>query len=72
MRVYLHNLLHKQDAEGLYKRIDKLYNDKDSGKFIMTWHTPHLDGKKEDPEKYWASQRILYVYLKIYKLFLKH
>ncbi|MES2484424.1 MAG: glycoside hydrolase family 43 protein [Bacteroidota bacterium] len=39
----------------------KLYYDAPSGKFIMTWHTPHLEGTKEDGERYWASQRTLYV-----------
>ena len=39
----------------------KLYFDKASSKFIMTWHTPHKLGTKEDPERYWASQRTLYV-----------
>ena len=29
--------------------------------FVMTWHTPHLEGTPEDPERYWASQRTLYV-----------
>lgn len=39
----------------------KLFYDKTSGKFIMTWHTPHKEGTQEDPERYWASQRTLYV-----------
>lgn len=39
----------------------KLYYDALSGKFMLTWHTPHLEGTKEDPERYWASQRTLYV-----------
>ncbi|MGS2739998.1 glycoside hydrolase family 43 protein [Sinomicrobium sp. M5D2P17] len=39
----------------------KLFYDRDSGKFMMTWHTPHKEGTKEDPERYWASQRTLYV-----------
>ena len=39
----------------------KLYYDKPSSKFILTWHTPHKQGTKEDPERYWASQRTLYV-----------
>ncbi|RAV30894.1 glycoside hydrolase family 43 protein [Sinomicrobium soli] len=40
----------------------KLFYDEASGKFIMTWHTPHVEGSKEDPESYWASQRTLYVF----------
>jgi hypothetical protein len=39
----------------------KLYFDEPSQQFVMTWHTPHLEGAKEDPERYWASQRTLYV-----------
>nr|WP_315158848.1 glycosyl hydrolase family 43 [uncultured Flavobacterium sp.] len=47
----------------------KLYFDKPSGKFILTWHTPHVAGSKEDPEAYWASQRTLYVLSKNLKTF---
>ena len=47
----------------------KLYYDAPSGKFIMTWHTPHLEGTKEDGERYWASQRTLYVLSKDLKTF---
>lgn len=39
----------------------KLFYDLASSEFIMTWHTPHKEGTKEDPERYWASQRTLYV-----------
>jgi hypothetical protein len=39
----------------------KLYFDEASKQFVMTWHTPHLEGTREDPERYWASQRTLYV-----------
>ncbi|MGH8179004.1 MAG: glycosyl hydrolase family 43 [Steroidobacter sp.] len=39
----------------------KLFFDAASKQFVMTWHTPHLEGAKEDPERYWASQRTLYV-----------
>lgn len=39
----------------------KLFYDKDSKRYVMTWHTPHEWGSKEDPERYWASQRTLYV-----------
>ncbi|SMO89011.1 hypothetical protein SAMN06265379_11221 [Saccharicrinis carchari] len=35
----------------------KIFYDKDSGKYLLTWHTPH----KEGGETYWASQRTLYV-----------
>jgi len=47
----------------------KLYYDESSGKFIMTWHTPHLEGTKDDGERYWASQRTLYVLSKDLKTF---
>lgn len=39
----------------------KLFFDAAAKRFVMTWHTPHLEGTKEDPERYWASQRTLYV-----------
>ena len=39
----------------------KLYFDKPSAQFVLTWHTPSVPGTKEDPERYWASQRTLYV-----------
>lgn len=32
-----------------------------SKRFLLTWHTPNLPGSKEDPERYWASQKTLYV-----------
>ena len=39
----------------------KLFYDKASEQFIMTWHTPHKEGTPQDAEVYWASQRTLYV-----------
>ena len=39
----------------------KLFYDELTAQYIMTWHTPHEMGSREDPEKYWASQRTLYV-----------
>lgn len=39
----------------------KLLYDKPSNAFLLTWHTPTVPGAKEDPERYWASQRTLYV-----------
>jgi hypothetical protein len=39
----------------------KLYFDQETKLYILTWHTPHLEGTKDDPERYWASQRTLYV-----------
>ena len=39
----------------------KLFYDVPSGQFLLTWHTPNVPGSDEDPERYWASQRTLYV-----------
>lgn len=39
----------------------KLFFDAASQQYMMTWHTPHKEGTKQDPERYWASQRTLYV-----------
>jgi hypothetical protein len=39
----------------------KLFFDEASKQFVMSWHTPHLEGTPEDGERYWASQRTLYV-----------
>lgn len=39
----------------------KLFFDKPSGKFLLTWHTPNVPWVPEDPERLWASQRTLYV-----------
>lgn len=38
----------------------KLFFDKTSGRFLLTWHTPTVPGSADDPERYWASQRTLY------------
>ena len=39
----------------------KLFYDTPSRQFLLTWHTPNLDGSRDDPERYWDSQRTLYV-----------
>lgn len=39
----------------------KLFFDKASAQFVLTWHTPHLEGTPTDVERYWNSQRTLYV-----------
>lgn len=39
----------------------KLYYDTPSAQFLLTWHTPSVPGTPDDPERYWASQRTLYV-----------
>lgn len=47
----------------------KIYYDQETKQYILTWHTPHQEGTKEDPERYWASQRTLYVLSKDLKTF---
>jgi len=47
----------------------KLFYDQQSEQYILSWHTPHALGTKEDPEKYWASQRTLFVLSKDLKTF---
>lgn len=47
----------------------KLYYDESTKQYILSWHTPHKEGSKEDPERYWASQRTLYVLSKDLKTF---
>lgn len=39
----------------------KLFWDRASARFLLTWHTPNRDGSAADPERYWASQRTLFV-----------
>lgn len=39
----------------------KLFFDARSRRFLLTWHTPNVPGSAADPERYWASQRTLYV-----------
>lgn len=39
----------------------KLYWDEPSSRFLLTWHTPNVPGSDADPERYWASQKTLYV-----------
>lgn len=69
--VYTPNLKSTPDYSNALQRIGapKLYYDKDSEKFMLSWHTPHKQGSKEDPEAYWASQRTLYVLSKDLKTF---
>ncbi|RYE21414.1 MAG: glycosyl hydrolase family 43 [Sphingobacteriales bacterium] len=47
----------------------KLYYDASTKQYILSWHTAHKEGTKEDPERYWASQRTLYVLSKDLKTF---
>ena len=47
----------------------KLFYDTASSQYVLTWHTPHQHGTPEDPERYWASQRTLYLTSKDLKTF---
>ncbi|MDY0355751.1 MAG: hypothetical protein RBR19_07720 [Sedimentisphaerales bacterium] len=47
----------------------KLFYDVDSSQYVLTWHTPHQHGTPQDPERYWASQRTLYLTSKDLKTF---
>lgn len=47
----------------------KLYFDSASARFLLTWHTPSVPGTVDDPERYWASQRTLYVLSKDLRTF---
>ncbi len=60
---YSPDLMHVPNYSHPLPRIGapKLYFDKPSSQFVLTWHTPSVPGTKEDPERYWASQRTLYV-----------
>lgn len=49
----------------------KLFFDAASAGFVLTWHTPTVPGVPDDPERYWASQRTLYVTSKDLKIFPK-
>jgi hypothetical protein len=46
----------------------KIFFDKDSKQYVVSWHTPH----KEGGETYWASQRTLYVLSTDLKTFSEH
>ncbi|MBW8844175.1 MAG: hypothetical protein JF607_04285 [Burkholderiales bacterium] len=39
----------------------KLFFDKASSRFVLMWHTPNVPSSPDDPERYWASQRTMYV-----------
>ena len=39
----------------------KLFFDARLRQFLLTWHTPNEEGSAADPERYWTSQRTLYV-----------
>lgn len=60
--TYKPDVLHVPGLPHALQRIGapKLFFDKPSGKFLLTWHTATVPGVPEDPERYWASQRTLY------------
>lgn len=39
----------------------KIYYDKDTGQYLITWHTSQNKKLREKPEHYWSGQRTLYV-----------
>ena len=47
----------------------KLFYDTDSSQYVLTWHTPHKALVPEDVERYWGSQRTLYLTSKDLKTF---
>jgi hypothetical protein len=72
--TYTPDLKSTPDYANALQRIGapKLFYDASTSQYIMTWHTPHEEGTKEDPERYWASQRTLYVLSKDLKTFSDH
>ena len=72
--TYTPNLKNTPEYAHALQRIGapKLYFDEPSQQYIMTWHTPHKEGTKEDGERYWASQRTLYVLSNDLKSFSDH
>jgi len=52
--------------------VPKLYYHESTRQYILVWQTPHERGTKEDPERFWASQRALYVLSKDLKTFSEH
>ncbi|AQQ09994.1 Glycosyl hydrolases family 43 [Sedimentisphaera cyanobacteriorum] len=57
------NLEETPNYEKAMQRIGapKLYYDKPSQQYLLTWHTPHRGVDPSLPEPYWASQRTLYL-----------
>jgi len=47
----------------------KLFYDTDSSQYVLTWHTPHKESVPGDIERYWGSQRTLYLTSKDLKTF---
>ena len=47
----------------------KIYYDRSTSQYLLTWHTTHDLGPTDLPEPYWAGQRTLYVTSKDLKTF---
>ncbi len=47
----------------------KVYYDRSTSQYLVTWHTTHDMGKTDLPEPYWAGQRTLYRTTKDLKTF---
>jgi len=60
---YVPDLKHVPDYPKAMARIGapKLFFDRDSSQYVVTWHTTHDLGKTDLPEPYWAGQRTLFV-----------
>lgn len=72
--TYTPDLKSTPDYSNALQRIGapKLFYDQSTSQYMMTWHTPHLQGTRDDAERYWASQRTLYVLSKDLKKFSDH
>jgi hypothetical protein len=47
----------------------KIYYDKDTAQYLITWHTSENKKLREKPEHYWSGQRTLYITSKDLKTF---
>ena len=47
----------------------KIYYDKDTAQYLITWHTSQNKKLREEPEHYWSGQRTLYITSKDLKTF---
>lgn len=72
--TYTPNLKSTPEYTNALQRIGapKLYYDASLKQYLLSWHTPHKEGTAKDPERYWASQRTLYVLSQDLKVFSDH
>ena len=65
------DLKHVPDYPNAMDRIGapKLYFDRSTAQYLLTWHTTHDLGETDLPEPYWAGQRTLYTTSKDLKTF---